>query len=122
MSYKRTIWIILLLLICLIGGGLYYAASVERFPCKIVLKRETIANRLRFLINSNFLTSQLEHCASSLKENPADWQRVEIDYIETTAQGWWQCSVYKAGPTGPEETLRIFLDGDGNKDITHIVR
>jgi hypothetical protein len=99
------------------GGGLYYAASVEKFPYKIVLKRDTMATRLRFLINSSFLTSQLERCASSLQENPANWQRVEIDYLEATAQGWWQCSVYKAGLTGSEETLRIFLDADGNKWI-----
>jgi hypothetical protein len=117
MRYKRFIWFTLFLICCLVGGGLYYSTTVEKFPCKIALRKETLSNWLHLLLDYDSLVFRLKQCASTVNEEPSDWQRVEVFYVEK--QGW-QCRIYKPGDDKNEESLRIHLNDNGEQDIFFI--
>src|ERR1043166_2928702 len=114
MNYKRVIYLILFWIICLVGGGLYYSTTMEKFPCKISLQKDSVLNRVRLLMSYNMITFKLKQCAYSIEENPANWQRVEVCYVDAIG---WVCSVYKAHPNRDEEILRIHLKHYGDEDI-----
>jgi hypothetical protein len=90
MRNKRWILPTLLLVICLIGGGLYYSLSHSSFPCPIVSKNPALLERLRIAFYHDWLATKLKQAALMQYGAPAGWRQVDVQYMAT---GEWECYV-----------------------------
>jgi len=92
MSNRRIIWLTLLLILCVAGGGLYYALFSARLPFNISCSlEEDKVTQLRFLACRGLIASRLAQFAQQKGKDVAKWNRVEVYYYS----GSWRCFVYE---------------------------
>jgi hypothetical protein len=88
MPKKRLVWFTFLLILCLFGGGLYYAISRPSFPFPISTLDSSWQARLHFWFNYKFIASGLERAAQKSNEKMSDWEHVEVWFSEHD-RIWW---------------------------------
>src|SRR5438552_1811571 len=91
MSNRRIIWLTLLLILCVAGGGLYYALFSARLPFNISCLGEDKVTQLRFLLCRGLIASRLAQFAEQKGKDVTKWDRVEVCY----SSGSWWCFVYE---------------------------
>jgi len=112
---KRSILLCLFLVICLFGGGLYYAASHPAFPCPIVPGSDSLISRSRLLVYHHYVAAELTKTAKKYNQNPSQWKRVVVCYIN----GKWICFAYQTTSTEVEEKAWFVLC---DNDESHILQ
>jgi len=114
MSNRRIIWLTLLLILCVAGGGLYYALFSARPPFNISCRlAEDKVTQLRFLVCRGLIASRLAQFAEQKGKDVAKWNRVEVYY----SSGSWRCYVYEEEDKDlPEWCVEIADNGKTQED------
>jgi hypothetical protein len=91
MSNKRIIWLTVVLILCLVAGGLYRGLFAESFPFKIDCAEDAVT-QLRFFVNRERIISKLLEFAKQKGRGRdiSQWNKVEVHY---SSRGWL-CYVY----------------------------
>jgi hypothetical protein len=108
MTNKRIIWLTIFLILCLVGGGVYYALSGESLPCKVICVDEEMTERLRFLVNYRYLTSMVKQYARQERVDLSTWDRVEVLYLKEIET--WICDGVQ--PRSCSTSFGITNDGE----------
>jgi hypothetical protein len=116
MNNKRIVWLALLLIPCLLGGGFFYALSGESLPCKVIGEDERIIERLRFIANYCYLTSKLTQYGRQKGVDLSTWDRAAFYYLNETND--WLCSCSKKSDPRNSQPLFVITD-DG--DLVNVV-
>jgi len=116
MRQKKLIWLIILTLVCTTASAVYYALSREQFPCKIVSGDAEILNKLRFLVNNQYLVSKLKQYIQQNHTDTSRWRLVRVQYDK----GSWHCTINIQSDDDPEPTIITMLP-NGHFDFSVIL-
>jgi hypothetical protein len=117
MRNKRLIWLLVILVFGLFGGGLYFAASRQTSPWPIELKDLSLTRHFLFLLQRDQIINGMIRTAKKAEENPSKWKKVVVEYSGDE----WLCEVYEECPRGLEPTAIIHLQSDWSGQMWFIV-
>jgi len=117
MRHKRLIWLLLILVFGLFGGGFYYAASRQAFHCPIEPKDLSLTKHFLFLLQRNQIIDGMIRTAKKAEEDPLKWKKVVVEYSGDE----WLCEVYEEGPRNLKPTAIIHLQSDWSGQMWFIV-
>jgi hypothetical protein len=110
----RWIWLTLSLVLCVFGGGLYFAVSRHPFLCPISTQEDSWQDRLRFWFNYKFIASGLARATQTSNEDMSEWEHVEASYVEGIRTWWCVVSMKSSSKKGP---IFILVPPDGEPEL-----
>jgi hypothetical protein len=110
MRNKRFIWLLVILVFGLFGGGFYYAASRQTSPWPIEVKKLSLTRHFLFFLHHDQIIDGMISAAKEAHEDPSNWKKVVVEYSGSGDE--WFCEVYEESPRGLELTATIHVLSD----------